>query len=38
VSIITKFLGLKEDILEGVAEIIIESQTHEGGISNVIGG
>lgn len=38
VAIITKFLGLNEDILEGVAENILASQTSEGGISNVIGG
>jgi prenyltransferase beta subunit len=38
VAIITKFLGINEDILEGVAENILASQTPEGGISNVIGG
>jgi protein farnesyltransferase subunit beta len=38
VTLITKSLKLPEDLLEGVAEVIIESQTHEGGISNVIGG
>lgn len=38
VAIITKMLHLDETILEGVAEIIIQSQTYEGGISNVIGG
>jgi len=31
-------LGLDEEVLEGVAENILASQTPEGGISNVIGG
>ena len=38
VTLITKSLKLPEDILEGVADVILQSQTHEGGISNVIGG
>lgn len=38
VSIIVKLLNLDEQLLEGVAEEIIKTQTHEGGFSNVIGG
>lgn len=29
---------MDEDLLDGVAETIIASQTYEGGLSNVIGG
>lgn len=38
VTLITKALRLPEDILEGVAETVLLSQSHEGGISNVVGG
>jgi prenyltransferase beta subunit len=37
-TLITKSLKLPEELLDGVAEMILASQTHEGGISNVIGG
>lgn len=37
-TLITVTLNLPRDILEGVAETVLLSQTHEGGISNVIGG
>jgi protein farnesyltransferase subunit beta len=38
VTLITKTLNLPTDILAGVAETVLLSQSHEGGISNVIGG
>lgn len=38
VSIIIKLLKLDEKLLEGVAEELIKTQTHEGGMSNVPGG
>lgn len=38
VTLITKTLNLPTDLLEGVGETVLLSQSHEGGISNVIGG
>ena len=38
VAIIVKMMRLDESLLEGVAETIIESQTYEGGLSNIAGG
>lgn len=38
VTIIVKMLKLDYKLLEGVAETILASQTHEGGIANVVGG
>jgi len=38
ITLIVKSLKLPEDVLDGIAEGIIASQTHEGGIANVIGG
>ena len=38
VAIIVKLLKLDEKLLEGAAEEIIKTQTHEGGLSNVVGG